>query len=218
MSSKILKRSLAVCTLVSVAGVALGMGSLLAPGVEREGSPEHVSAMIELETKPFDTTLFDNLSDWTHAKAFNASSIENKVVLIGLVDSASPQSLLTLSTLARYERQNGDDGLVVLAVHPELGWDAMLEKVNDGRVKVQAAKDPGNAFAKALGSDDAPDLYLIDRAGQLRYADLESRSLKRAVGQLLRETPEDAVANAKLQAEGVELAADGRRHHPGQLE
>lgn len=208
MSSKILKRSLAVCTMVSVAGVALGMGSLLAPGIEREGSAEHVNAMIELETKPFNSALFDGLSDWTHAKSLNASAIENKVVLIGLVDSASPQSLLTLSTLARYERQNGDDGLVVLAVHPELGWEAMLEKVNDGRVKVQAAKDTGNAFATALGSDDAPDLYLIDRAGQLRYADLQSRSLKRAVGQLLRETAEEAVTNAKLQAEGVDVAAD----------
>ncbi len=211
MSNKILKRSLAACTLISVAGVALGMGGLLAPGIEREGSAEHVSAMMERETKPFDTELFSVLGAWTHAAPLDASSIENKVVLIGLVDSASPQSMLTLSTLARYERQNEDDGLVVLAVHPELGWETMAEKINDGRVKVQAAMDPGNAFAKALGSDDAPDLYLIDRAGQLRYADFESRSLKRAVGQLLRETSDEAVANAKLQAEGIEVAAEGAK-------
>ena len=208
MSSKTLKRSLTVCTLIGVTGMALGMGTLMAPGIEREGNAEHISAMRELETKPFDTALFDGLGSWTHANPLNASSIENKVVLIGLVDSASTQSLLTLSTLARYERQNGDDGLVVLAVHPELGWDAMQEKVNDGRVKVQAAMDQGNAMALALGSDDAPDMYLIDRAGQLRYADFESRSLKRAVGQLLRETAEEAIVNAQLQAEGAEVAIE----------
>ena len=199
-------RSIATLSTLILAGSALGLGTLAAPGVEREGNAEHVNAMIELECKPFDTTLFDGLTNWSLASTIDASAIENKVVLISMVDSGNPKSLLTLSTLARYERQNADDGLVTLAVHPELGWEAMQEKIDDGRVKVLTAMDPGNAFATALGSDDAPDLYLIDRAGQLRYADLESRSLKRAVGQLLRETQEEAIANAKLQSEGVEIA------------
>lgn len=199
-------RSIATLSLMILAGSALGVGMLPAPGIEREGNAEHVNAMLELECKPFDTTLFDGLTNWSQANTVNASSIENKVVLIAMVDSSNPKSLLTLSTLARYERQNADDGLVTLAIHPELGWESMQEKINEGRVKALTAMDTGNAFAKAVGCDDAPDLYLIDRAGQLRYADFESASLKRAVGQLLRETKEEAVVNAKLQSEGVEIA------------
>ncbi|MFG0298428.1 MAG: thioredoxin-like domain-containing protein [Phycisphaerales bacterium JB047] len=204
------KRSIALLSLITITGGALGMGALLAPSIQREGDAKHIAEMQQLETKPFDLALFDSLSDWTHDKQLNASAIEGKVVLLGLVDSASPQSMLTLSTLARYERQNSDDGLVVLAVHPEFGWDAISEKVNEGRVRVQVAKDKGNAFAEALKSDDTPDLYLIDRAGQLRYADFESRSLKRAVGQLLRESPEEAIENAALQAQGIEVAAEDK--------
>lgn len=199
-------RSITTLSMMILAGSALGIGMLPAPGIEREGNAEHVNAMHELECKPFDTTLFDGLTNWSLADTVNASSIENKVVLIAMVDSGNPKSLLTLSTLARYARQNGDDGLVTLAVHPELGWEAMQEKIDQGRVKVLTAMDTGDAFAKAVGSDDAPDLYLIDRAGQLRYADFESASLKRAVGQLLRETKDEAIANAKLQSEGVEIA------------
>jgi len=208
MTTNTRMRSVTLLTMITVAGATLGMGALVAPRVQREGNAKHIAAMQELETKPFDTTLFDGLSDWTHADVLDASAIEGQVVLVGFVDSASPQSMLTLSTLARYQRQNGDDGLVVLAVHPELGWDTIAEKVNQGRVRVQVAKDTGNAFASAMGSDDTPDLYVIDRAGQLRFADIESRSIKQAVGQLLRETPEQAIVNAEKQAQGIEIAAE----------
>lgn len=201
-------RTLALLTLTAVGGGALGMGALMGPRIEREGDAQRLAQLHEMETKAFDTALFAGLSDWTHARALDASAIEGKVVLIGLVDSGNPQSLLALSTLARFERQNGERGLEVLAVHPELGWGQISEKVNAGRIRVQVAKDAGNAFANAISSDDAPDFYLIDRAGQLRYADIESRSLARGVGELLRETPEEAVENAKLQAAGIEIVAD----------
>lgn len=202
------QRTLTTLTALGVAGGALGMGALMGPRIDREGDAQRQSVIHEMETKAFDASLFDGLGDWTHGRVLDASSIEGKVVLLGLVDSGNPQSLLALSTMARYERQNAERGLEVLAVHPELGWDEISEKVSEGRVRVQVAKDPGNAFARAVKSDDAPDFYLIDRAGQLRYADIESRSLARAVGQLLRETPEEAVENARLQAEGIELAAE----------
>jgi cytochrome c biogenesis protein CcmG/thiol:disulfide interchange protein DsbE len=207
MLTKSRNRSIALISFITLTGTALGMGALLGPSIEREGDADHVSVMRDLEGQSFDTALFDGLSNWTHNKALNASNIEGKVVLVGIVDSSSSQSMLMLSTLARYERQNGDDGLVVLAVHPELGWDAIAEKVNAGRVKVQAAMDTGGNLASSLGTDDTPDLYLIDRAGQLRYADIESKSLKIAVRGLLRESVDEAVANAKLEAEGIEVAA-----------
>jgi cytochrome c biogenesis protein CcmG/thiol:disulfide interchange protein DsbE len=199
-------RSMALVSLVALTGTALGMGVLLAPGIDREGSATHIAEMREMECTPFDASQFDSLSSWTKGETLNASSIEGKVVLIGFVHSSEPKSWLTLSTLARYERQNANEGLVVLAVHPDLGWDEVQSKVDAGRVRVQVAQDPGGEFTKAMKSDDAPDLYLIDRAGQLRYADIESKSLKTAVGQLLRETPEQAIENAKLQAQGLPMA------------
>lgn len=199
-------RPLALVSMLALTGTALGMGALLGPNVDREGTATHIAQMREIECKPFDTTLFDALTDWTQGEAIDASAIEGQVVLVGFVHSSEPKSWLTLSTLARYQRQNADDGLVVLAVHTDMGWDDIQSKVNEGRVRVQVAKDTGGAFTAALGSDDVPDLYLIDRAGQLRFADFESKSLKTAVAQLLRESPEQAIENAELQAQGLPIA------------
>ncbi len=188
---------------------ALGVTSLLTigmgPGIEREGDAAHLAALKEIETNPFQMDLFAGLDSWTLGKTLDSEAIKDKVVLVGVVAVDDPQSMMTLSTLARYQRQNSDKGLVVLAVHPEQGWETLSEKVNAGRVKVQAARDVGGAFAAGVQADDYPDLFLIDRAGQLRYADVENKSLKAAVSFLLRETNEDAIANAEKQAQGIEV-------------
>lgn len=177
------------------------------PRVMREGDSVHRQAMQELETKPFDTELFAGLDSWTSGQALDAQSIEGKVVLFSLVSVNDKKSMMMLSSLARMNRQFGERGLVTLAVHPEDGWDLLQEKIDAGRVKVQVAKDIGGAFAEAIGADDYPDLFLIDRAGQLRYADIEKKSLKGAVAGLLKETPEEAIANGVIQAQQAEAAA-----------
>tara|TARA_E500000318_G_scaffold1676_7_gene2293 strand:- start:53195 stop:54361 length:1167 start_codon:yes stop_codon:yes gene_type:complete len=199
-------RLLALFPFIVLTGTAMGTGTSSAPGIEREGTKSHIAEIREMECAPFDLAHLESLKDWTTGEAVTASSIEEKVVLIGFVHSSEPKSLLTLSTLARYERQNAKDGLVVFAVHPDMGWEEIQTKVDAGRVRVQVAQDPDGAFSKAMKSDDVPDLYLIDRAGQLRYADIDSRSLKTAVGQLLRETPEEAIANAAIQSQDLALA------------
>lgn len=186
--------------------LAVGMGmSSMGPGIAREGNAEHVEALRAIETQAFDMNLFAGLDGWTLGQTLDSEAIAGKVVLIGVVAIDDPQSMMTLSSLARYQRKSGDKGLVVLAVHPEQGWDAINEKIAAGRVKVQVARDVDGAFAEGVLADEYPDLFLIDRAGQLRYADIENKSLKAAVAQLIRETPEDAIANAQDQANGIEV-------------
>ncbi len=186
-------------------GALLAAGLGMGPGVAREGNAEHVEALRAIETQAFDLDLFAGLDGWTLGEALDSEAIDGKVVLIGVVAIDDPQSMMTLSSLARYQRKSGDKGLVVLAVHPEQGWDAIGEKIAAGRVNVQVARDVGGAFAQGVLADEYPDLFLIDRAGQLRYADIENKSLKAAVAQLLRESSEDAIANAQDQANGIEV-------------
>jgi len=130
-------------------------------------------------------------------------------VLIATISGDQPQSIMMLNTLARLEREHAEDGLEVLAVHGELGFEAIEEKIADGRVKVQVAKDAGGEFIKAMHVDNHPDVFLIDRAGQLRYADVSNRSVKAAVVGLLKEDAETAIANAQLEASGVEIPEPG---------
>lgn len=187
--------------LIAVAGIVAA-----GPRVEREGDAAHREAIKEIETKPFAAELFAGLDKWTHENTIDSESIEGNVVLVGFVSAGHSQSMVSLASLSRYHRKYADKGLVVLAVHPELGWEAFEEKVAAGRVRVPAARDAGGLLATGLLTDGYPDLYLIDRAGQLRYADFENRSLKGAVAQLLKETPEEAIVNAELQSQGVEIA------------
>ncbi len=197
-------------TICAAAGSAIILGTIIGmgPGVKREGNAEHVAALAEIETQAFNTALFDGLDGWTLGEALDADAIAGKVVLVAIVSSGDPQSMMALSSLARYQRQHSDDGLVVLAVHTEAGWDEISEKVNAGRVKVQVARDVEGKFAQGVLADEYPDMYLIDRAGQLRFADIENRSLKSAVGFLLRETSDDAIANAEKQSQGIEVAME----------
>ncbi|MGV6815102.1 MAG: TlpA disulfide reductase family protein [Phycisphaerales bacterium] len=189
---------------LALLGAAIGMG----PGVAREGTSEHVESLKAIEAQAFDTELFAGLDGWTLGQALDAESIAGKVVLVAMVASGDPQSMMTLSSLDRFQRQHADDGLVVLAVHPELGWDGLMEQVKAGNVKVQVARDVGGAFARGVLADDYPDMYLIDRAGQLRFADVKNRSLKPALSFLLGETPDEAIANAEKQANGIEVAIE----------
>jgi len=200
------KQILAFVGCGALLAAGLGMGSNLnGPGIVREGNAAHVEALRAIETQPFSMDLFAGLDGWTLGQALDSEAIKGKVVLIGVVASDNPQSTMTLSGLARLERKNAEKGLVVLAVHPENGWDAINEQVNSGRVKVQVARDVNGAFVEGVHADNYPDLFLIDRAGQLRYADIENKSLKTAVSQLLSETVEVAISNAQDQANGIEV-------------
>ena len=194
--------------LAALIGVGAMLSAGMGPRIEREGDQTHRDLLSELETQPFPAELFAGLDGWTHGQVLDSESIKDKVVLVGLISVDNPKSMMVLSSMARYERQNKEKGLVVLAVHPEQGWDVISQKVEDRRVKVQVARDVDSAFAAALHADDYPDLFMIDRAGQLRYADFESKSLKAAVSGLIRETEEEAIANAQSELLGIEIASE----------
>ncbi len=211
-TTKIMAALLGAGALLSVGMSSTEMG----PGIAREGDAAHQEALREIETKPFAVELFDGLDGWTLGQALTSEAIEGKVVLIGVV-ADDPQSMMAFSSLARHQRKNADKGLVVLAIHPETGWGALNEKVNAGRINVQVARDVGGAFAAGVLADNYPDFFLIDRAGQLRYADIANKSLKVAIGQLLRESVEDALANAKLQAQGIEVALEEPKHQKKEI-
>ncbi len=192
--------------LITAAALATLIPTLaVGPEIKRELSANR-DAMTELETQPFDTSVLDSLTNWTHPGTLSAANTEGKVVLLAMVSSGEPMSYLTLSKLNRAARDHEGE-VVVAAIHPDAGWDQFQEKINSGHVDIPAARDEGGAFAAAMLTDDYPDIYLIDRAGNLRFVDLEERSLKNALKQLISETPETAMTNADLQSQGLEPEA-----------
>lgn len=161
-------------------------------------------ALTQLETNPLDPASIASLTDWSHPGTLDAEKIKGKVVLLAVVKANDPQSIMTLSTLTRMERNFADNGLIVAAIHTDEGFDQINQRVLDGKITIPVARDKDAVFANAMHTDDYPDLYLIDRAGNLRYADLDKRALKDTIKALTSETPQTAASNAALQAQGLE--------------
>lgn len=197
--------------LASAAAVVLAAGAMLglSPQVAREGSADHRVAMSAAEGKAFDSTALATLTDWVGGEPVTAEAMtRGDVVAVVFIDIANGTSMTVLNTLTRLIRTQGEQGLTVLAVHAEENWDGIVKLAEGNRIRVPVAKDTDGAFRKAMGADDAPDVFMIDRAGQLRFADIETRSVTMAVSLLLRETPDSAMRNAKSEAVAREVLAE----------
>lgn len=191
---------------VLIAGLATafaGMGAL-SPRIGREGDAGRREKLAALEGKAFAPEAWKSLTEWVGVEGDAPTPDALKsggVVAFAFIDSGSAAAMTMLNTLTRMQRTQGEGGLSVFAVHPTAGFEELRRLADEGRVRIPVARDAG-AFREEMGADDVPDLYLIDRAGQLRFADIETRSLPLAVNLLLRESVEEAVANAAAEAAG----------------
>ncbi|GAB4386115.1 MAG: hypothetical protein Kow0022_14280 [Phycisphaerales bacterium] len=171
----------------------------------REGQGEHRAAMDEAELKPFDAALFSKLSDWQNGAPLTEEAIAGKVVAIVFWDNEQPASLrAVVPTLKRLELQYADKGLVTLAVHGPEHWDEAQARIASGLISNLTAHDADGSFARALGADGVPDSFVIDRAGQLRFADLDDRELAGAVRGLIRESRDEALTAGQRRAAHAE--------------
>lgn len=197
MSSKVRIRTSILAILTAITCTAS------AAPVKREASDarEKLTAM---ETKPFDRATIADLADWTHAGVLDEENIKGSVVVLAVLSASDPSSIMSMTKLARMHRDYADQGLTVALIHPEFGYDQMYSMIESGRVTLPVARDTNNTFATSMHTDDYPDLYLIDRAGNLRFADIDKNALKNAITTLLSETPVTAATNAALQAQGLE--------------
>lgn len=179
------------------------------PGADlpREGTGHRRDQLNRMELKPFDQSLWDALSDWTGGEALDESRTKGKVVLVYTWTSYLPTALRPISTLSRLQTQYGGEGLVVVGVHPDTAWSDAGPELERRRGTFRIARDAKGTFRDALLVDQDPDFYLIDRAGQMRFADLDTSAIARAVEILVAETTEEArtlndrLASEKRQAE-----------------
>ncbi len=198
--------------LLAVAGLTIACVPLLAmaPKISREGDGAHREKMSAMEAQPVPAEMIetlDGLSEWVNEPVTSETLTAGGVVAIAFIDSGNGASMTMLNSMTRLMRKNSEKGLSVIVVHPEAGWDRIEELAENNRIRVPVVRDSG-ALAEALGVDNDPDVYLIDRAGLLRYADIHSRSVDIGIATLLRETPERAAKNAAKEAQIRRIAME----------
>ncbi|MFT7618007.1 MAG: hypothetical protein ACI97A_001646 [Planctomycetota bacterium] len=80
-----------------------------------------------------------------------------------------------------------NQGLVILGIHKTEKSETLPAFVKSAAISYPVAPDLDNKTATAFHANSIPGYYLVDRAGKLRFADLASSELDRAVLLLLKE-------------------------------
>lgn len=158
----------------------------------RESTGQRLAELEKMELLPFPAANWALLSDWANGDALTPAATDGNVVLIVTWANWNPASTKILPMVQRLAADNEAKGLVVVGVHHNDGWEGAADAAKKAGVTFRYAHDAKNAFRAAIKVDSDPDFYLIDRAGQLRYADIQTQSVTSAVNELVAETREQA--------------------------
>lgn len=170
-------------TIALLSALAFAAPALAQP--VRDGSGEQRASLDKMELKPFTHDVWSKLSDWQNGELAEGLT-KDKVVLILAYNDFAPAPRKAMALAKKLAAAHGAQGLIVVAAHAERGWaDAEKPKVEDGSLRL--AHDAKGEFRKALFAQSDPDWYLIDRAGQMRYAGISTESVESATSQLLAE-------------------------------
>lgn len=178
----------------------------------REGDGPRRADLNKMELKPFPAEAWGKLSDWKNTSGLTSAETGGKVVLVLTWADYVPTSQKALDLAKRLAEAKAKDGLVVVCAHAVKGWDeANKPKAGDG-VKLFLAHDAKGEFRSAIKSDADPDFYVIDKVGQLRFADITTETVQGAVESLLAESAGDAgTVNERLAAEKAAAEAELRK-------
>ena len=180
-----------------VAGIGLLIGALGASaqgseGIIREGSGSRRDALNALELKPFPSDLWTGVTSWVNGEPITSGETSGKPVILVTWQSWYDPSIRALVAAQRVADQFASDGLIVVGIHDGQEWEGAAEVATSKGITFRLAQDTDNKLRAALMSDQDPDIYIIDRAGQLRFADVDSVSLEQAAKIVCKESADAA--------------------------
>jgi hypothetical protein len=179
--------------------------------VSREGEGSRRTSLDSKERKPFDSALWAKLSDWQNGKALTNVDTQGKVVLIATWTDYLPTGKRAVQIAkSMADKYKGD--VTVVLVHADQDWaNATKPKAGEGATLL-VAHDATGQFRKTLDIDQDPDFYVIDRAGQLRFADITNEAVEPALAMLVAEKTEDATSlTQRLADEASGIDKNARR-------
>ncbi len=195
-------------TLLALAGAS---GWAYGGDVKREGEGARRQSLNALELKPFKFESLGLVSQWNNGAAPTTADLNGKVIVVLLWSDWYAPCKRVVAQCNRLAEKYGKDGLVVIAAHGPKGWDAAKNLKFNKDIPVYAGLDEKGEFRSALLSDQDPDVYVIDRAGQMRFADVDKGSLEAGVAELLKEEAKDAASINDVAAQKAKDADAAQR-------
>jgi len=207
-----MKTSTLLKALPLAAAVCVGLPAvaMLVDDVAREGGEgQRRTELNAMELAPAPLGALAGLKEWNGAPV-TAESLKGKPVLVVTWSSWYKLSHAALAQAQQLSDKFAKDGLVVVGLHHDRAWEQGQKMATDRKLTFATAHDTNNTVRDALKVDQDPDFYVIDRAGNLRFADVANADVEKAVAMVVSETAEtaaaapikarDTIAKAKIEA------------------
>lgn len=180
-----------------------------AQDVRNEGAGSRRADLDRMIYQPAPMETILGASTWAGEKP-SAADLSGKPVLVFTFAEWYRPSHSAAMLAKRLKEQNPD--LVVIGVHASDGWDEATSFAEKRKLGFPIAKDEGGSIRDALKVDQDPDIYVIDRSGNMRYADITTDSAQTAVEKVVGEDMEQAAsARTLIEQERERLRMESRR-------
>ena len=126
-------------------------------------------------------------TNWINSKPLKLADLKGKVVVLEFWGTWCTTCLALVPNHNELAKKYADKGLVFIGICDRKGSEKMAQVAKDRGIEYPIAVDLNDATADTYKCDSTPDFYLIDRQGRLRWADIETEDVDKAIELLINE-------------------------------
>ena len=127
------------------------------------------------------------VKEWINSKPLTLADLKGKIVVLDFWATWCGPCLAAVPHTNELMKKYAGKGVVFIGVCAQSGGEKMAETVKSKGIEYPVALDAESLTGKAYMNDSYPDYYIIDRKGNLRWADLVNGDLEKGIEALLKE-------------------------------
>lgn len=124
---------------------------------------------------------------WMNSNPLTLADLKGKIVVLDFWATWCGPCLAAIPHTNELAKKYADKGVVIIGVCAMRGAEKMAATVKSKGIAYPVAADETGATVEAYKVNSFPDYYVIDRKGNLRWADMANKDVEKAIELLLKE-------------------------------